>query len=155
MQSYVFTLQRPGIHPARLPHSETHGSKRMCRSPWLIAACRVLHRLLAPRHSSCALRSLINLFLQLIHPKTNGLGNLCICCFSLYSSRNLRPELDHLHDLNLNQTQFSRSCYFLTYIQMSKNQPDHQVWSADELVFRVSPIGQSKIGRFVCFVKTF
>jgi hypothetical protein len=56
-----FTLRQPGIHPAGLPHSEIHGSKRMCRYPWLIAACRVLHRLLAPRHSSCALRSLINL----------------------------------------------------------------------------------------------
>jgi hypothetical protein len=60
----VFTHWQLGIHPAGLPHSETHGSKRMCRSPWLIAACRVLHRLLAPRHSSCALRSLINLFLR-------------------------------------------------------------------------------------------
>ena len=28
---------------------------RICRSPWLIAACRVLHRLLMPRHSPCAL----------------------------------------------------------------------------------------------------
>ena len=37
------------------PHSEISGSKRMCRSPKLIAACRVLHRLLMPRHSPCAL----------------------------------------------------------------------------------------------------
>ena len=65
---YVFTYWQLGIHPAGLPHSETHGSKRMCRSPWLIAACRVLHRLLAPRHSSCALRSLINLFLRQVQP---------------------------------------------------------------------------------------
>ena len=28
------------------PHSEIHGSKLICSSPWLIAACRVLHRLL-------------------------------------------------------------------------------------------------------------
>ena len=28
---------------------------RICRSPWLIAACRVLHRLPVPRHSPCAL----------------------------------------------------------------------------------------------------
>jgi hypothetical protein len=40
---------------AGLPHSEISGSKRMCRSPKLIAACRVLHRLLMPRHSPCAL----------------------------------------------------------------------------------------------------
>ena len=43
------------ICPGRLPHSEIHGSKRVCRSPWLIAAYHVLLRLLAPRHSSCAL----------------------------------------------------------------------------------------------------
>src|SRR3954471_13253178 len=48
--------------PARLPHSDMHGSKRICRSPCLIAACHVLLRLLAPRHPSCALCSLINLF---------------------------------------------------------------------------------------------
>ena len=30
----------------------------ICSSPWLIAACHVLHRLLMPRHSPCALSSL-------------------------------------------------------------------------------------------------
>ena len=43
---------------AGFPHSEIFGSKRMCRSPKLIAACHVLHRLLMPRHSPCALISL-------------------------------------------------------------------------------------------------
>ena len=41
------------------PHSEISGSMRMCRSPKLIAACHVLRRLLMPRHSPCALYSLI------------------------------------------------------------------------------------------------
>ena len=45
----------PEINRAGLPHSETPGSKRVCRSPGLIAACRVLRRPLAPRHPSCAL----------------------------------------------------------------------------------------------------
>ena len=40
------------------PHSEILGSKLMCSSPRLIAACHVLHRLLMPRHSPCALISL-------------------------------------------------------------------------------------------------
>ena len=44
--------------PAGFPHSEIHGSKRVCRSPWLIAACRVLHRRSAPRHSPFTLSSL-------------------------------------------------------------------------------------------------
>ena len=50
------------IHPplarecrAGLPHSETPGSKRVRRSPGLIAAFRVLLRLTMPRHPSCAL----------------------------------------------------------------------------------------------------
>ena len=37
------------------PHSEIHGSKLICSSPWLIAACHVLLRLLMPRHSPYAL----------------------------------------------------------------------------------------------------
>ena len=44
------------------PHSEISGSMRMCHSPKLIAACHVLHRLLMPRHSPCALISLTNFF---------------------------------------------------------------------------------------------
>ena len=40
------------------PHSEIRGSMLMCSSPQLIAACHVLHRLLMPRHSPCALISL-------------------------------------------------------------------------------------------------
>jgi hypothetical protein len=40
------------------PHSEIPGSKPICGSPGLIAAYRVLHRLLAPRHSPYALSSL-------------------------------------------------------------------------------------------------
>ena len=40
------------------PHSEICGSKCMCHSPQLIAACHVLHRRLVPRHSPCALSNL-------------------------------------------------------------------------------------------------
>ena len=38
------------------PHSEIHGSKLTRSSPWLIAACHVLHRLSTPRHPPNALR---------------------------------------------------------------------------------------------------
>src|ERR1700756_4552073 len=41
-----------------LPHSEIHGSTPARGSPWLIAACHVLHRLLVPRHPPNALLSL-------------------------------------------------------------------------------------------------
>ena len=41
-----------------LPHSDIPGSKLVCSSPGLFAACHVLHRLLAPRHSPYTLSSL-------------------------------------------------------------------------------------------------
>ncbi len=37
------------------PHSEIHGSRAICASPWLIAACHVLLRLWEPRHPPYAL----------------------------------------------------------------------------------------------------
>ena len=37
------------------PHSDIRGSMAICASPRLFAACHVLHRLLMPRHSPCAL----------------------------------------------------------------------------------------------------
>ena len=46
------------ITPGRLPHSDTFGSKPACGYPKLFAAYRVLHRLLAPRHSPYALNNL-------------------------------------------------------------------------------------------------
>jgi hypothetical protein len=45
-----FGPQSPNVTSAGLPHSDIHGSTRVYRSPWLIAACHVLLRLLAPRH---------------------------------------------------------------------------------------------------------
>ena len=45
---------------AGFPHSDISGSMDICSSPKLIAACRVLRRLLMPRHSPCALYSLTN-----------------------------------------------------------------------------------------------
>ena len=41
--------------PRGFPHSEICGSKLICSSPQLIAACHVLHRLPMPRHSPYAL----------------------------------------------------------------------------------------------------
>ncbi len=44
--------------PGGLPHSDIHGSKPARGSPWLFAACHVLHRLLMPRHPPNALITL-------------------------------------------------------------------------------------------------
>ena len=46
---------------AGLPHSDIRGSKGICPSPRLFAACHVLLRLLMPSHSPYALYSLTNL----------------------------------------------------------------------------------------------
>ncbi len=54
IQSQILRFCRSGF-----PHSETPGSTPACGFPRLIAACHVLHRLPSPRHSPCALSSLI------------------------------------------------------------------------------------------------
>jgi hypothetical protein len=56
--AYGFSGGSFGINQRGFPHSEIPGSKLVCSSPGLIAAYRVLHRLLAPRHSPYALSSL-------------------------------------------------------------------------------------------------
>ena len=60
---FGFRKSHAGITLHRLPHSEISGSSLMCSSPKLIAACHVLLRLLEPRHSLCALISLILLLI--------------------------------------------------------------------------------------------
>ena len=45
------------VFTCRFPHSDTHGSTRVCQSPWLFAAYYVFLRLLVPRHSPYALTS--------------------------------------------------------------------------------------------------
>ena len=44
------------------PHSDICGSKGMCPSPQLFAACHVFHRLLVPGHPPCALFCLTSFF---------------------------------------------------------------------------------------------
>ena len=45
--------------PGGFPHSGIPGSKAVCASPGLIAACRALRRLPMPRHPPCALGILL------------------------------------------------------------------------------------------------
>ncbi len=51
--TYVFSRRSP--LRVGFPHSEIHGSTGARPSPWLIAACYVLHRLSVPRHPPDAL----------------------------------------------------------------------------------------------------
>jgi hypothetical protein len=63
--AYEFSERYFGMSQSGFPHSEIPGSKTACVSPRLIAACHVLHRLLAPRHSPYALSSLTKCSLHL------------------------------------------------------------------------------------------
>src|SRR5215471_12114628 len=58
LTAYGFCRGSFGISQRGFPHSDIPGSKLVCSSPGLIAAYRVLHRLLEPRHSPYTLSSL-------------------------------------------------------------------------------------------------
>ena len=60
--TYVFSYGYMSIKTCEFPHSEISGSRDMCSSPELIAACHVLLRLQVPRHPPNALLRL-NYFL--------------------------------------------------------------------------------------------
>ena len=64
--AYVFSGRYPLL--GGLPHSDIHGSKPARGSPWLFAACHVLHRLLVPRHPPNALLILKTTSRGGIHP---------------------------------------------------------------------------------------
>ena len=68
-KAYEFSLPYPVMTRDGFPHSEISGSTRVCRSPKLIAAYHVLHRLLMPRHPWCALGILTKILSALI-PRT-------------------------------------------------------------------------------------
>ena len=59
-----------------LPHSDIHGSTPARGSPWLFAACHVLHRLLVPRHPPNALITLENLQSPLSEASTPCTGTI-------------------------------------------------------------------------------
>ena len=61
-----------------LPHSEIPGSKPVCGSPGLIAACHVLHRLCAPRHPPSTLSSLTIKYLRRV---------VCILIYPIHLSK--------------------------------------------------------------------
>ena len=77
--TYAYFIQRTLTEycSAGFPHSEICGSKLMCSSPQLIAACHVLRRLLMPRHSPCALSSLTSSAVPFQVPPGPGSQELC------------------------------------------------------------------------------
>ena len=67
------------------PHSEICGSKLICSSPQLIAACHVLRRLPMPRHSPYALLCLNYLLLSVFQIPA-VLFVLCLNCCDIFST---------------------------------------------------------------------
>jgi hypothetical protein len=89
---YSFIQRYSDFTRSGFSHSDIHGSLPACGSPWLIATCYVLLRLLAPRHPPFALSSLITKFNLRPFPiafrnRSKGSGLLsdnCFCPFFLY-----------------------------------------------------------------------
>ena len=85
---------------AGFPHSEICGSRNICFSPQLIAACHVLRRLSVPRHPPCALYSLtfiryIALYL------TAFLIFIISVCFLVWHILSYMPHLGCLNIINV------------------------------------------------------
>ena len=68
---YEFIIGSAGLTLQRFPHSDIRGSRIICISPRLFAACHVLLRLPVPRHSPCALSNLTTSSLSLNYTRTS------------------------------------------------------------------------------------
>ena len=78
--------------PAGLPHSEIPGSKRACRSPRLIAACCVLHRLSLPRHPPSTLSNLTIKCLDLMRSAVPCSRKTCRAIIFIYNPYSIVNE---------------------------------------------------------------
>jgi hypothetical protein len=74
--TYVFSARSSLLRG--LPHSETSGSTPARGFPKIIAACHVLHRLLAPRHPPDALLLLKTSELSPCKPRTGPIQQLSV-----------------------------------------------------------------------------
>ena len=102
------------LQHAGLPHSDTCGSKSMCLSPQLFAACRVLLRLWEPRHSPYALIQLMCFYLICscklwvkseelrITPYLNNTTHLLICSIYILRYRNLNVLVFLFFSMSMN-----------------------------------------------------
>jgi hypothetical protein len=76
-----------GMTRSGLPHSDIHGSRPACGSPWLFVARYVLLRPLAPRHSPYALHILTSVRISI------GGASLCRCGPSPSSAYEYTPPV--------------------------------------------------------------
>ena len=87
--TYLFSYGYLSIKIGGFPHSEILGSKVVCTSPGLIAACHVLLRLLVPRHPPYALIYLTRFALFVASLFTL---NICLSLFSFQGTVLLMVE---------------------------------------------------------------
>ena len=129
--AYVFSGGFSRISQRGFPHSEIPGSKPICGSPGLIAAYRVLHRLLMPRHSPYTLSSLTIKKLELtpsVLPKKNTLRQLHAHCACVVG-KNYR-----LQDIQLSKITLSvRAQPSARFRRSPKNRP-HRIGQAFRLI---------------------
>ena len=90
---YVFRQEYHPITDGGFPHSEISGSKLTYSSPKHIAVRRVLHRLLVPRHSPCALSNLSIFTSDSLRISSSG------SCLSVSYVANYAPSIKHFPSL--------------------------------------------------------
>ena len=125
--TYAYLIQRRLTEycSAGFPHSEISGSTVICTSPKLIAAYHVLHRLLMPRHSPCALLSLTYFLVNKKVGKENFNGLPSVRQWPLLSLLSYSPlyeERSRSGSLSLNYAGFrvwNCSCYPLKVPQLT------------------------------------
>ena len=103
--------------PAGFPHSEIHGSKPACGSPWLIAAYHVFLRRPVPWHPPCALSNLIVTNLSSCQRIDFSIFD---CFFLLRPTAKLFAFLRSCVLLNTFATGFFTRCFFHLAVQFSK-----------------------------------
>ncbi len=105
-------MQISRLHLEGLPHSEISGSQPVSGSPKLIAACHVLHSLLAPRHPPYAFCSLTTkiCFWQIRRFLIFRLSFSCILAYSVVKERS-RVYAREIENLKLKIENFQSSIF--------------------------------------------
>ena len=119
--TYAYFIQRTLTRSSRagFPHSEISGSKPICGSPKLIAACHVLRRLLMPRHPPCALCRLTSssLFREVVSGSQvifeNYASSINSCCFEIDA---LPDQTSMFSTFLFSHATFSSFCRFRLFL---------------------------------------
>ena len=88
--TYVFSIRSMALRHRGCPIRRS-AAELICSWPQLIAACHVLHRLLMPRHSPCALISLnfsktVNGFSCSLKNRLSFANNCYGCCYYCFAT---------------------------------------------------------------------